>query len=149
LTLGRLCRPGWTLISPEGNTLRSYGEPNAIQMTFSADSKRLYGIRVEPDRRTLFLLDIATKEVKTIGEISKDFTPSSYNNPGVRLSRGGWTKYGRCCPNSQALLVAFWEMGLASRWSAPPDATGRPRFILALVVELRIPVRAAAFRRQI
>jgi hypothetical protein len=67
-------------------------------MTFSADSKRLYGIRVEPDRRTLFLLDIATKEVKTIGEISKDFTPSSYNNPGVRLSRGGWTKYGRCCP---------------------------------------------------
>ena len=77
---------GWTLSSPDGKTLRSYGEPNAIEMTFSADSKRLYGIRVEPDRRTLFSLDIATKEVKTIGEISKDFTPSSYNNPGVRLS---------------------------------------------------------------
>jgi Tol biopolymer transport system component len=55
-------------------------------MTFSADSKRLYGIRVESDRRTLFSLDIATKELKTIGEISKDFTPSSYNNPGIRLS---------------------------------------------------------------
>src|SRR5580658_10297199 len=41
----------WTLISPDGKTLRGYGEPNAIQMTFSADSKRLYGIRVEPDRR--------------------------------------------------------------------------------------------------
>jgi hypothetical protein len=40
----------------------------------------------EPDRRTLFSLDIATKEVKTIGEIGKDFTPSSYSNPGVRLS---------------------------------------------------------------
>jgi eukaryotic-like serine/threonine-protein kinase len=77
---------GWTLISPDGKTLRSYGEPNAIQMTFSADSKRLYGIRVESDRRTLFSVDIATKEVKTIGEISKDFTPSSYNNPGIRLS---------------------------------------------------------------
>jgi hypothetical protein len=55
-------------------------------MTFSADSKRLYGIRVDQDRRTLYSLDIATKEEKTIGEIGKDFTPSSYNNPGVRLS---------------------------------------------------------------
>lgn len=77
---------GWTLSSADGKTLRSYGEPNTIEMTFSADSKRLYGIRVEPDRRTLFSLDIATKEAKTIGEISKDFTPSSYSNPGVRLS---------------------------------------------------------------
>ncbi len=77
---------GWSLISPDGKTLRSYGEPNTVEMTFSADSKRLYGIRVEPDRRTLFSLDIATKEVKTIGEISKDFTPASYNNPGIRLS---------------------------------------------------------------
>jgi hypothetical protein len=41
---------------------------------------------MEPNRRTLFSLDIATKEVKTIGEISKDFTPASYSNPGVRLS---------------------------------------------------------------
>jgi hypothetical protein len=41
---------------------------------------------VEPDRRTLYSLDIATKEEKTIGEISKDFTPASYNNPGIRLS---------------------------------------------------------------
>ena len=77
---------GWSVISPDGKTLRSYGEPNTIDMTFSADSKRLYGIRVEADRRTLFSLDIATKEVKTIGEIGKDFTPSSYSNPGIRLS---------------------------------------------------------------
>jgi Tol biopolymer transport system component len=77
---------GWTLSSPDGKNMRSYGEPHTIEMTFSADSKRLYGIRVEPDRRTLFSLDIATKEVKTIGEIGKDFTPSSYSNPGVRLS---------------------------------------------------------------
>jgi len=77
---------GWDLISPDGKTRRSYGEPSATQMTFSTDSKRLYGIRVEGDHRTLFSLDIATKEVKTIGEIGKDFTPLSYNNPGVRLS---------------------------------------------------------------
>jgi eukaryotic-like serine/threonine-protein kinase len=77
---------GWSLISPDGKTLRSYGEPKTVGMTFSADSKRLYGIRVEPDRTTLFSLDIATKEVKTIGEISRDFTPFSYSNPGIRLS---------------------------------------------------------------
>jgi Tol biopolymer transport system component len=77
---------GWTLMSPDGKTQRSYGEPDTIEMAFSADSKRLFGIRVEPNRRTLFSLDIATKAVTTIGEIGKDFTPSSYSNPGVRLS---------------------------------------------------------------
>jgi serine/threonine protein kinase/Tol biopolymer transport system component len=77
---------GWSLISPDGKTLRSLGEPNTIEMTFSADSKRLYGIRVEQDRRTLYSLDLATKEMKTIGEISRDFTPASYSNPGIRLS---------------------------------------------------------------
>jgi Tol biopolymer transport system component len=77
---------GWTLASPDGKTLRSYGEPNTTQMTFSPDSKRLYGIRVEPDRCVLYSLDIATKEQKVIGDISKDFTPASYSNPGVRLS---------------------------------------------------------------
>ena len=77
---------GWTLSSPDGKTLRSYGEPDAIDMTFSADSKKLYGIRVEPNRRTLFSLDLATRESKTIGEIGKDFVPSSYNNPSIRLS---------------------------------------------------------------
>jgi Tol biopolymer transport system component len=82
----RNANAGWTLSSPDGKTLRSFGEPNTVEMTFSADSRRLYGIRVESDRRTLFSLDIATKETKTIGEISKDFTPASYNNPGIRLS---------------------------------------------------------------
>ena len=82
----RTAGAGWTLSSPDGKTLRSYGDTKTIDMTFSADSKRLYGIRIEPDRRTLFSLDIATKEVKIIGEISKDFTPSSYSNPGIRLS---------------------------------------------------------------
>ena len=77
---------GWSLISPDGKTERSYGEPHTVEMTYSADSKLLYGIRVEADRRTLYSLDIATKEVKTIGEIGKDFVPASYSNPGVRLS---------------------------------------------------------------
>jgi TolB protein len=77
---------GWSIVSPDGKTVRSYGEPDTVQMTFSSDSKRLYGIRVEADRCILYSLDIATKEMKTIGEISKDFTPVSYSNPGIRLS---------------------------------------------------------------
>jgi serine/threonine protein kinase/Tol biopolymer transport system component len=77
---------GWTLISPDGKTVHTFGEPKAVQTTFSADSKRLYGVRVDQDRNTLFSLDIATKEEKTIGDIGKDFTPASYSNPGVRLS---------------------------------------------------------------
>lgn len=77
----------WSIISPNGKTIRSFGEPNTVQMTFSADSKRLYGIRVEPQKCVLYSLDIATKEEKVIGPISNDFMPSSYSNPGVRLSR--------------------------------------------------------------
>ena len=84
--MDRLELGGWSIISPDGKTIRSYGEPSTIQMTFSPDSKRLYGIRVEPDRCILYSLDIATKEEKIIGDISKDFTPSSYSNPGIRLS---------------------------------------------------------------
>jgi hypothetical protein len=41
---------------------------------------------VEADRCVLYSLDITSKEKKVIGEISKDFTPASYSNPGIRLS---------------------------------------------------------------
>jgi Tol biopolymer transport system component len=77
---------GWTLISPDGKTVRTYGELNTVQVTFSADSKRLYGVRVEKDQPILFSIDIATKETKTIGDLGRDFIPSSYSNPGIRLS---------------------------------------------------------------
>lgn len=97
---------GWGLISPDGKTVRTYGEPKTIQMTFSADSKRLYGIRIDPDRRTLYSLDIATKEEKTIGEIGKDFTPSSYDNPGIRLSLS---------PDGKSILYPA-QRGSSSLW---------------------------------
>jgi Tol biopolymer transport system component len=77
---------GWSLISLDAKTVRSYRESTTAQMTFSADSKKLYGIRVEPDRCILYSLDIATKGEKIIGDIAKDFTPVSYSNPGIRLS---------------------------------------------------------------
>jgi Tol biopolymer transport system component/predicted Ser/Thr protein kinase len=76
----------WSIISPDGKTVRSFGEPDTIQMTFSQDSKRLIGIRPEKDRCVLYSLDIATKEKKIIGYNSRDFMPSSSTNPGIRLS---------------------------------------------------------------
>jgi eukaryotic-like serine/threonine-protein kinase len=77
---------GWTLISPDGKTVRALGIADAIEMTFSKDSRSLYGIRREQDRARLFSLDIETKAMKNIGDLAKDFLPSSYLVPGIRLS---------------------------------------------------------------
>ena len=77
---------GWTLISPDGKTVRALGIADTIEMTFSKDSRLLYGIRREQDRAHLFSLDIETRAVKDIGDLAKDFVPFSNLNPGMRLS---------------------------------------------------------------
>lgn len=77
---------GWSLISPDGKTVKSYGQPRTNAMTFSPDSKLLLGIRNEGDHQILYSLDLATKAEKTIGDVGKEFTPLSYINPGLRLS---------------------------------------------------------------
>jgi Tol biopolymer transport system component len=77
---------GWTLISPDGKTERALGVTDAIEMTFSKDSSRLYGIRNEQGRGILFSLDLATMKLKNIGELARDFVPKSGINPGIRLS---------------------------------------------------------------
>jgi Tol biopolymer transport system component len=81
-----LDRAGLNLISPDGKASRTVEAPDAAQVTFSRDSKLLYGIRVEPTRCILFSIDIATKQTKNIGDFARDFAPSSYSNPGIRLS---------------------------------------------------------------
>ena len=81
-----LDRAGLNLISPDGKTSRTVEALDAAQVTFSRDSKLLYGIRVEPTRCILFSIDIATKQTKNIGDFATDFAPSSYSNPGIRLS---------------------------------------------------------------
>jgi Tol biopolymer transport system component/tRNA A-37 threonylcarbamoyl transferase component Bud32 len=77
---------GWTLISPDGKTVRALGIADAIEMTFSKDSHHLYGIQREKGQARLFSLDIETKELKNIGDLAKDFVPSSYITPSIRLS---------------------------------------------------------------
>ena len=75
------------LISPDGKTIRELGEfGDTVQLTFSKDSRLLYGIRRVEGRPQLFSVDIATKNVKVIGEFDQELYPSSYLNPGIRLS---------------------------------------------------------------
>ncbi|HLG95738.1 MAG TPA: protein kinase [Bryobacteraceae bacterium] len=79
-------KDSWNIISPDGKTVRSFGEPKTIQMTFSPDSKLLYGIRKESDRCVLYSIDIASAQEKTIGQFSIDFAPSSPTSPGIQIS---------------------------------------------------------------
>jgi Tol biopolymer transport system component len=77
---------GWDLVSPDGKSQRQIGETKAVAMTFSADSKKLYGIRVDQAKPTLVSFDLATNEARTIAEIARDFTPGSFSTPGLRFS---------------------------------------------------------------
>jgi Tol biopolymer transport system component len=77
---------GWGLISPDGKSQRSIGEPKTPALVFSADSKKLYGIRVDQAKNELFSLDLATNVAKAIGEIPPDFTPVSFDSPGLRFT---------------------------------------------------------------
>jgi hypothetical protein len=53
---------------------------------FSSDGKILYGIRAEQDRELLFTVDTATGAEKVIGDLGKEFKPSSNVNPAIRFS---------------------------------------------------------------
>jgi dipeptidyl aminopeptidase/acylaminoacyl peptidase len=86
LFLDRAADARWTLISPDAKTVRPYGLPDAVAMTFSADSAHLYGIRSGNNRHSLLSVDLASKQTKVIGDIGPDFVPRSHFTPGVRLS---------------------------------------------------------------
>jgi eukaryotic-like serine/threonine-protein kinase len=77
---------GWSLISPDGKRERALGLSSALELTFSSDSSRLYGILPEQGRGRLFSLDLATMKAKNIGEVARDFVPRASFRPGMRLS---------------------------------------------------------------
>ncbi len=77
---------GWTLISPDGKDVRAIGMNEAVELTFSLDSKTLYGFRPDAGRAQLFSLDLASKAVKPIGYVDNDEYPASLQGPGIRLS---------------------------------------------------------------
>jgi hypothetical protein len=74
------------LISPDGQSRRSLGKIDTSQLSFSKDGQTLYGIRAEGSKYFLFSPSVAGGQMKTIGEISAEFAPSSYLGPGIRFS---------------------------------------------------------------
>jgi hypothetical protein len=74
------------LISPDGKDVRAIGMNEAVELTFSLDSKTLYGFRPDAGRAQLFSLDLASKAVKPIGYVDNDEYPASLQGPGIRLS---------------------------------------------------------------
>ncbi len=77
---------GQELISPDGKTTRPLGDKGSPYYMFSSDGKLVYGIRSARDSNELFSLNIATGAEKVLGNLGKDFTPSSDLNPGIRFS---------------------------------------------------------------
>jgi eukaryotic-like serine/threonine-protein kinase len=81
---------GWNMVSPDGKTTKSLGKIDTPYLTFSKDSKLLYGIQIaegeaDPDRATLFSLDPRTLNRRVIKELGKAFIPSSPFRP-IRFS---------------------------------------------------------------
>jgi eukaryotic-like serine/threonine-protein kinase len=110
---------GWNLISPDGNLVKPLSRIASEHLSFSKDGKRLYGIRQEKDRMTLFSLDVTTLMVGDIRELSRDLAPATDFYPGVRFTL---TPDGRSITYSTAttksglwLLEGFRQPGLLSR----------------------------------
>jgi hypothetical protein len=59
---------------------------DSIGYTFSADGRRVYGIREESERYQLFFIDLSTGKDRIVGDLSRDFRPSSFLGPAIRLS---------------------------------------------------------------
>jgi dipeptidyl aminopeptidase/acylaminoacyl peptidase len=74
------------LVSPDGKRTRPLPKTNSFAYMFSADGKRLYGIRPEGERLLLFSVDLATEKEKVIGDLGKDFSPATVWAPGFRFS---------------------------------------------------------------
>jgi Tol biopolymer transport system component len=77
---------GEQLVSPDGKSTHPLPKDTSPAYMFSADGKRLYGIRRDGEREVLFFMDLATGKKKVVGELDKDFRPVSDLNPGIRFS---------------------------------------------------------------
>jgi Tol biopolymer transport system component len=77
---------GEQLVSPDGKSTRSLPKDTSPAYMFSADGKRMYGIRQDGERQLLFSIDLATGKEKVVGDLGKDFRPDSSLGPGIRFS---------------------------------------------------------------
>jgi Tol biopolymer transport system component len=76
---------GGLLISPDGKTEHAIRTPPSPHYVFSKDGKRLYGLRPEDGRQTLFSIDVPSGTERTIAS-GITFEPGSYLSPSIRLS---------------------------------------------------------------
>ena len=113
----------WGLVSPDGSKTVTLGKINTPHLAFSKDGKRLYGIRFEPPRYYLFSLDLASRQVKTIGDVGEDNQPDSHLHPGIRFSL---TPDGKSITYSIAgerstlwMLEGFPQPGFFGRFQLP------------------------------
>jgi eukaryotic-like serine/threonine-protein kinase len=78
---------GVKLTSPDGRTTRELSSKSAVAYAFSADGRRVYGIRDVPsDRLQLFFVSVAGGAETKIGSLARDFRPASEFHPALRLS---------------------------------------------------------------
>jgi hypothetical protein len=107
------------LISSDGKSIKPLGKIATRYLAFSKDDKRLYGIREEHDKTTLFSLDIATLKVTDIHELGKDLAPASDYGPGIRFSLTpdgkGITYSTNVAKSNLWILEGFRQPGLLSR----------------------------------
>jgi Tol biopolymer transport system component len=103
---------GEQLVSPDGKSTRSLPKENGLPYMFSADGKRVYGIRQDGERQLLFFIDLATGKDKVVGDIGNDFRPGSYLVPSLRLSLAPDGKsfvYGASSQRSNLWLLEGFE----------------------------------------
>jgi len=74
------------VISPDGKVDRRLGQWPTDAWTFSADEKLLYGLRADGDRELLFSVDVASGIEKVMGDIGREFAPTSPFSPSMRFS---------------------------------------------------------------
>ena len=79
-------KQGWNLVSPDGKVEQVLGMKDAIDLTFSKDSARMYGIQKVQGRLSLFSFELTSKIIKNISPLADDLEPLSPLRPGIRLS---------------------------------------------------------------
>jgi serine/threonine protein kinase/Tol biopolymer transport system component len=103
-----LRRDQWILVSPDGKNTKPIGDFATRHLTFSRDSKTLYGINpVPPNGQNLFSIDIATNKLTVIKDLGAENAPYSNWGPGIRFSLspdGKSMVYGVRSPRTQSSL---------------------------------------------
>lgn len=109
----------WSLVAPDGSKRVVFGDLRSPYLTFSKDGKTLYGVRSEPPHYSLFSIDVASKQLKSIGEIGNEYAPGAYTEPGVRFSLapdGKSITYGTRLYRSSLWLLEGFRQPRGRHW---------------------------------